>query len=543
MTVAGFAASVIAYFWLVDAYGVNTIRVDQWSDLGLIEQAYSGHLTLSALWAQHTDNRILFPNLVVLLLATTTHFNIVDEEFLSAVTLVAATSVLIIGHRRRSPWTPWIFYLPVAIVMLSFVQNGNTLWGFQFAWYLVLLALSIALVLCDGTRWSWLLAAGAIAAAVVGSYSSLQGLVIWPAALAVLLLRRRPMPFVLAWIAAGAVTTLIYFVNYNSQLGDTDDGYTLHHPLQGLRFFFFSVGNVIGAHGGNLPVVLGVLIVLTALWLTSGVVFSPREDDGSPLGVGLICFGLLFAATITAGRSAAGLDAGGASRYTTFDLLVLVGCYLIILSRRSAGVRDGRTSGILWYGSVVTVGVAVCLLLVLGTINGLDGASSWQSSEIQASRVIVNMRAAPDSMVERVLIVNPYYVLSTRQLAAFARENRLTLFESQSTVDRYVRAGLPYDGRSLMTTVGKPQNGAAVHGAVVLVASAQSDFGITSVAFEIDGPTGILTRLSAGDSAYGWIAEWNSKGLRDGRYTIESVARDHAGHRARSQAVVVRLTN
>jgi hypothetical protein len=122
-----FAAPVIAYFWLVHTYGVNTIWVDQWSDLSLLKQAYSGHLTLSALWAQHTDNRILFPNLVVLLLAKTTQFNVVDEEYLSAITLVGAIVVLIMGHRRRPPRAPLIAYVPVVFVMLSFVQSGNTL--------------------------------------------------------------------------------------------------------------------------------------------------------------------------------------------------------------------------------------------------------------------------------------------------------------------------------------------------------------------------------------------------------------------------------
>jgi hypothetical protein len=165
VTIASFATLVVAYLWLIDAYAVNTIFVDQWSDLGLIHQAYSGHLTLSVLWAQHTDNRILFPNLVVLLLAKTTHFNVIDEEFISAFTLMAATALLIVGHRRRSPRTLWILYLPVAILMFSFVQNGDTLWGFQFAWYLVLLALSVALVLCDDPRWGWLVMAGAIVAA------------------------------------------------------------------------------------------------------------------------------------------------------------------------------------------------------------------------------------------------------------------------------------------------------------------------------------------------------------------------------------------
>jgi hypothetical protein len=260
LTFVSFVAPVLAYFWFVDHFALNTIWIDQWSDLGIISHAYSGHLTLSTLWAQHTDNRILFPNLIVLLLAYATHFNIVDEEFLSATILVLSITLLIIGHRRRSPTTPWIFYSPVAILMLSVVQSGNTLWGFQFAWYLVLLALSVSLVLCDSPKWKWFVTAGAISAAIVGSFSSLQGLLIWPAGLLILLLRNRSRRFVFTWIGAAAVTTAIYFVNFNAQSGDTN-GYILHHPLEGARFFLFSVGNVIGAHGGNVSVALGLLIV------------------------------------------------------------------------------------------------------------------------------------------------------------------------------------------------------------------------------------------------------------------------------------------
>ena len=300
---------IVVYFWVVHEFGLNTIWLDQWSDLGVISHAYSGHLTLSTLWAQHTENRILFPNLVVLLLAYATHFNVIDEEFLSAIILVLSTALLIIGHRRRSPTTPWILYCPVAILMLSIVQIGNTLWGFQFAWYLVLLALSISLVLCDSTKWNWIVAAGAIGAAIVGSFSSLQGLLIWPAGLAILLLRQLPKRFVSTWIAAAAATIAIYFVNFNPQLGDTNT-YVLHHPLEGLRFFFFSVGDVIGAHGGSGAVALGVLIVLISLWLFVSSVVRRRDHHASLLGVALICFGLLFALTIATGRARGRIERG-----------------------------------------------------------------------------------------------------------------------------------------------------------------------------------------------------------------------------------------
>ena len=538
---ASFAALVIAYFWLIDAFAVNTIWVDQWSDLALIKQTYSGHLTLSALWAQHTDNRILFPNLVVLLLAKTTHFNVVDEAFLSACLLVIATTLLIVGHRRRLNTTPWVFYVPVAIVMFSFAQSDNTLWGFQFAWYLVLLALSVTLVQCDDPEWSWLIVAGAMVAALIGSYSSVQGLLIWPSGLVLLLLRRRPLPFVLAWIATGVVTTAIYFVNFDTHNGPSSDGYIFHHPIQGIRFFFFSVGNVMGHNDRNGSVVLGVLIVLMALGLTLSALIRPREDDAAPLGIALISYGLLFALFITDGRAAAGLNAGGASRYTTFNLLTLVGCYLVIISRRDAAVRERRNFKFLWWASLGLVGVAVCLTLILGTINGLDDAASWQKEQVQASEVIVKIKRAPDSVVERVLNVNPYYVYQLRDLSAFAQQDDLSLFASADTVDLYRRTGLPYDSNSLVTAMTSLKDGAGVKGVVLLLATASSDYGVEKLDFEVSGAAGYRTELSGTKTIIGWLAEWNSTGLPDGRYLLHSVAYDYASHRADSGTVVVFL--
>jgi hypothetical protein len=527
LTFVSFTAPVLAYFWFVDHFGLNTIWIDQWGDLGIISHAYSGHLTLSTLWAQHTQNRIIFPNLIVLLLAYTTNFNVVDEEFLSATILVLSIALLIIGHRRRSPTTPWIVYSPVAILMLSVVQSGNTLWGFQFAWYLVLLALSVALVLCDSPKWNWFVTAGAISAAIVGSFSSLQGLLIWPAGLLILLLRNRPRRFVFTWIGAAAVTTAI-----------------LHHPLEGVRFFLFSVGNVIGAHG-NVSLALGFLIVLTSLWLIVSAVVRRQDDDATPLGVALICFGLLFALTITTGRAAAGLDAAEASRYTTFDLLMLVGCYLALLSRHGAKAPSRPRDRVLRLASWVTVGAVICLQATLGTINGLNDARSFHNTQIQASEVIVNIKKAPYSMIERVLVVNPYFVPSRLQLTRFAQTNHLSLFDSETAVKHYARAGLPYDVNSLVTAVFLiyPRHGANVKGIVYLDASASSDYGVTKVDFVVHGSKGSPLVAAAKHTDFGWLAGWNTVTLTDGRYSIKSVAYDASGHMTQSKAVVVEVDN
>ena len=121
-TVLGFAIPAVSYLWMIHADGVNVIYADQWDDVALIGHAYSGTLHLSTLWAQHYENRIFFPNLIVLALAYTTHFNVVTEEYLSALMLFGATALVICAHKRRSPERRWIWYCPVAFLLLSLAQ-------------------------------------------------------------------------------------------------------------------------------------------------------------------------------------------------------------------------------------------------------------------------------------------------------------------------------------------------------------------------------------------------------------------------------------
>ena len=145
-TFLGFAIPAASYLWMIHADGVNVIFADQWDDVALIGHAYSGTLHLSTLWSQHYENRIFFPNLIVLALAYTTHFNVVTEEYLSALMSFGATALVICAHKRRSPERRWIWYCPVAFLLLSLAQAGNALWGFQMAWYLVLLMVALVLV-------------------------------------------------------------------------------------------------------------------------------------------------------------------------------------------------------------------------------------------------------------------------------------------------------------------------------------------------------------------------------------------------------------
>ena len=75
----------LATVWFIHRYSVNIIYADQWYDISIIHRFHEGTLGIGDLWAQHGENRILIPNLLVLVLANTVHFNIVIEDYLSGV--------------------------------------------------------------------------------------------------------------------------------------------------------------------------------------------------------------------------------------------------------------------------------------------------------------------------------------------------------------------------------------------------------------------------------------------------------------------------
>ncbi len=419
VTVIGFTVPVAAYFWFIGHFGVNVIVGDQWDDVTVIRHSYAGTLTFATLWTQHNENRILFPNLIMLVLAHTTHLDVVTEEYVSGVLLVAAIGCVIWAHKRRSPAIPWIAYCPVAIVMLSFVQYENSLWGFQLAWYLVLLAIAAAIVAIDRVDLTpWMLGA-AIGLAVIASFSSLQGLLVWPAGLVLLAYRQRPRSFRTWWIVAAGITVILYFIGFNSHQGETNHLYAIEHPLNTIAFFFYAIGDVTGAphHAGTAPwvIALGVVIVALAIGAIVDHGLRPTPEGGGPVGVALICVGLGFDVLITLGRAKFGLNGAGQSRYTTFDLLTLVGAYLLVIQPRLANApaglggahRRSRPPASPSFVRLLRVGITVAMALQIGfgISNGLTAAHLQQEYQRKAITVATHLSTTPNAEVSYSLYV------------------------------------------------------------------------------------------------------------------------------------------
>jgi hypothetical protein len=413
LTALGFGIPIVGYFWVIEHFSVNVIVNDQLSDVSVIRAAQSHFIPWEALWVQHNENRMFFPNAIVVVLAHTVHFNIRVEEWLSGIMLLVATALLIWAHKSRSPQTPWLYYCPVAFLTFSLVQYGNTLLGFQMAWYLVLLCLAVAVVLLDRVTLTPIVLIAAIAAGVVGSFSSLQGLFIWPVGLVLLYHRRRSLAPFIAWTVSAAITAAVYFHNFNSSAANPDSGYAVHHPLASLKFFLFAIGDIVGitvkVGGGDSNVVFfGAVIVLLAAFVLIRYGIRRDEEGGGPVGVALIVFGVMFAASIVQGRGFFGYWGASASRYTTYDLVILVGIYLAIVGRptlramptnssepteidRNPPSRRDRVQGALVAGTLSlvrgVVAVVIVVQILLGLQDGIQKVRATHKSQIAAVEV------------------------------------------------------------------------------------------------------------------------------------------------------------
>ncbi|TMF65156.1 MAG: hypothetical protein E6I17_13280, partial [Chloroflexi bacterium] len=137
---------IAGYFRYVARYATNGVYWDEWNWVELMRRSSGGTLTLGDLWAQHNENRMLFPNMIALALGNITGVSDIAFMYLGAILLVAGVLLLIVGCRRDLLKYP-LAYLPAIFLFFSLAQYENTLWAFQFAWFLIVACICGALVL------------------------------------------------------------------------------------------------------------------------------------------------------------------------------------------------------------------------------------------------------------------------------------------------------------------------------------------------------------------------------------------------------------
>ncbi len=340
--------------------------MDEWAWADLIYRFHLGSLTFHDLWLQHNEHRLFFPNLIALGLASLGGWSQLRETLFS-VLLVVITQIGIFVLLRRIivvARLPFVF-LAASLMLYSFAQIENWDWGFQLAWFLCNACAVWAVLLLGTAGQSWFAWVAAGALAIVASFSSSQGLMVWFGGLATLVLteKRRPVQIGL-WILLAVAIFMLYFYGYEHPPTLPDPLLGLHRPAMTLRYFGAYLGTVFAGWIGYPAAVACGWAALVALAVLVGTVVATFRRDRRIAAransfIGLAAYALCVAAITTAGRVGLGETSAEASRYTS----IAIYCWITIFALASA--FEVPVLARLRYGSSVLLPIVVTGLIVL----------------------------------------------------------------------------------------------------------------------------------------------------------------------------------
>ncbi|HVC23589.1 MAG TPA: hypothetical protein VNH82_09230 [Candidatus Dormibacteraeota bacterium] len=448
-------APIVLYLIYVLRFGVNVPWWDEWNFIPILHAMLTGHLTWAALWSQHNQDRILFPNIVELILALVTRYNVEDELLASSALLIltfCGIAGLYLRHRLGSLWG----LIPVAALLFSLVQNYNSLSGFALLWFLGLFGLAVALISLDRLAVRWWVLPIAVLGATLASYSSLQGLLVWPAMLPYFLRVGSTWTQRGLWAGLAVIAWMFYFAGLNllpSGIGGSNIFFALQHPLSAFHYLVVLVGSVIPVPFGESTSMFGAIILaLTAAafgWCCTAD--RLRRDPALSFPLALLLYGFLFDVVTTVGRSSFGAIEATSPRYTTDTLILLIGLYLILLRWRQ---QKAPTPGAGWGGLLLgALGVVLVFQVVVSVRAGWQDGINSGSNRLLAADLVVNLDRAPVSLVEDFVYPypGPYLPAQVRVLERY----HLSVFGTPAA-RAYARLGVVPGGKLLPDLPASP---------------------------------------------------------------------------------------
>jgi hypothetical protein len=380
----------------VHAFGVNVVFADAWDMVLVFRKWFSGRLAFADLYAQHVEHRMFFPRGVELLLGSLTRYNNVAEMYLIVSCFLITAAVLLLAFRREIG-LPLIFFVPVALLIFSFRQYENMLFGFQISFAFTQTFGVLALyLLYSSSRHNFRVHAfvAALGSATIASFSTAQGLLVWPAGLLGLLLgsvaTSGKKVFVGIWGIVGVAEWVAYFVDYKTPRGHLPLLHALSHIGTATEYFLTLLGSALfwqPDHAFSGGLVIGCLAL--AMFLATYGRGMLREHS---FWVSLFFYSLLILATITLGRTGMfGVWQAAVSRYTTFSILAVASVYTMlakmVFARRSS---VGRTV------LLITLFGTVLLSTGISYRNGIEVGRVQEASRERAAYVLKTYKSQPD---------------------------------------------------------------------------------------------------------------------------------------------------
>ncbi|XZN92876.1 MAG: hypothetical protein ACM65M_08635 [Microcoleus sp.] len=324
---------VLLLIGFVANFSVNVPIDDEWRLASFFAKIAGGNVTFNDVWALHSNHRIVFPKIMMAMLAFLSRWNINYPLCLSIglaiLTFVAIYKLSAIQLQNGGDNFWHLANILTCILVCSLVQHENWLWGFQLAWFLVnfcFVAAVYCLILPKKISASIQISLAALFC-FIASFSLAQGLLSWLAAIpAVMALEgnvAQKRKRLIVWMLLFVATCGIYSIDYHPSR-KTNIFALLHQPLVVIDYFLSLLGSPIVRLSG-ISALVGLIILASFLFLGCYFAKNMRQHHDSVPWLSLGLFSVISALFITVGRAQFGaVQALESSRYTTNSILLLV---------------------------------------------------------------------------------------------------------------------------------------------------------------------------------------------------------------------------
>jgi hypothetical protein len=381
-------------------------------------------------WVQHNDHRIVFPEMVYAL-----DFVLFRGRFLLPAAFDVACQFIQTGllwwllHRSALP-RPFQFALGGACALfMGSVMQVEGIWGpMLLQWYLsqTVAAFCFLFLWLHARNGRLSILVISIAAAVVVTLSTGNGMVIWPVLLVMAGVVHLPKQRIAGILIAGILSVSVYFAGYKFVEEPGRGALLLHHPFYEIWFALVYLGTPLTYANVWLGGVIGLVGLLLVVF--AGVLAARRcriTDPPAAVAAAAVCLYIAGSALMAAyGRAEWGDGAATAlaDRYISVqltywaNLVVVVGWLAACTPRRRTLALHLATASL----------IAVLLVAVMGQQTDRERAFAInQASAHEAGFALLSGIGDPN--VIRAIHSNPGFPLL---FLAGIRQKRLSIFAS-----------------------------------------------------------------------------------------------------------------
>lgn len=319
-------------FFFVYKYGITVPFVDQWELVPLLEKLHNNTLTLADLWSLHNGHRLLFPKILMLLLAYLSNWNIFLELCTNIILAIFTFLFLLSILRSTLQTTPSWLKIFISLIIFSMGQYENWSCGWQIQIFLSVLSSVIAIWAANKWQGKTIGLIIAISAAVLSSYSFNVGLITWPAVLVVLLIQKKwRLNHIIILVLACIATVLLYYYKHMKSPQLPSVLFFLSHPLTYIRYVLTYSGASIARSRSFAPIMALILLVLTSLAIFDIWRFDRQKLCGLAPWIALVLYVFMAACVTGLGRAGYGWRQASSSRYATISALLPISTAVLLL--------------------------------------------------------------------------------------------------------------------------------------------------------------------------------------------------------------------